>query len=173
MKSGIRKIIRSVCYMVYISFAKWLPESSARYIGRYAKFVRYILAKGIVDSCGENVNIERRARFPASIKVGDYSGIGVNALIGTNVQIGVHVRMGRDVMIITQNHKFTRDTFTGYDREPVVIHDGVWIGNRVIILPGVTIGENAIIGAGAVVTKDIPPYSISGGIPARHIKWRE
>ena len=173
MKRGNRKIVRVVCYLAYISFAKWLPESSARYVGRYTKFIRHFLAKGIVDSCGKNVNIERRARFPASIKIGDYSGIGVNALLGTNVQIGANVRMGRDVMIITQNHKFTRDSFGGYNREPVVIHDGVWIGNRVIILPGVTIGKNAIIGAGAVVTKDIPPYSISGGVPARHIKWRE
>ena len=57
--------------------------------------------------------------------------------------------------------------------QEVVIGDDVWIGERVIIMPGVHIGSGSIIGANAVVTHDIPPYSIAGGVPARVIKHRE
>lgn len=56
--------------------------------------------------------------------------------------------------------------------EPVVIGDDVWIGTRVIILPGVKIGNGVIIAAGAVVTKDIPDYAVAGGVPAKVIKYR-
>ena len=56
--------------------------------------------------------------------------------------------------------------------KPVIIGDDVWIGGRVIILPGVTIGNGAIVGAGAVVTRDVPEYAIVGGVPAKVIKMR-
>jgi len=59
------------------------------------------------------------------------------------------------------------------DDEPVKIGDDVWIGTRVVILPGVTVGHGAIIGASAVVTKDVPPYAIVAGVPAKVVKWRK
>jgi maltose O-acetyltransferase len=173
MKKGHKKYIQIICYFLYIVFAKWLPYSNSQYVGKIAKYLRYILTKGIVESCGRGVNIERGASFTGTLRIGNYSGIGIKAVIGSNVSIGDWVRMGRDVMIITQNHRYTRETYEGYIRKPVRIDDNVWIGNRVIILPGVTVGRNAIIGAGAVVTKDVEPYSIVGGVPAKHIKWRE
>lgn len=55
----------------------------------------------------------------------------------------------------------------------VVIGNDVWIGMRVIIMPGVTIGNGVVIGAGAVVTKDVPDYAVVGGVPARIIKFRK
>ena len=76
--------------------------------------------------------------------------------------------MGPEVYIYTQNHDFKRTDITmdkqGWSAEkPVVIEDDVWIGSRVTILPGVTIGEGSIIGASSVVTKSCPPYSIVVG----------
>ena len=59
-----------------------------------------------------------------------------------------------------------------YPEEPVIIGDDVWIGGRVIILPGVTIGSHSIIAAGAVVTKDVPEWAIVGGTPAKVLKFR-
>ena len=173
MKKGAKKYTQILCYLLYILFAKWLPYSNFPCVGRIAKGLRYFVAKGIVESCGKGVNIERGANFTGTLRIGDFSGVGINAVIGSNVRIGDRVRMGRDVMIITQNHRYTREDFEGYIRAPVSIGDNVWIGNRVIILPGVTIGKNAIVAAGAVVTKDVASYSIVGGVPAKHIKWRE
>ena len=86
--------------------------------------------------------------------------------------------MGQDCLIYTENHKYDRIDCTidqqGYqEARPVVIGDDVWIGGRVIILPGVTIGNGAILGAGAVVTHDVPSYAIVGGNPAKIIKYRK
>jgi maltose O-acetyltransferase len=61
----------------------------------------------------------------------------------------------------------------GYkDSQPVVIEDDVWLGARVIILPGIRVGHGAVIGAGAIVTKDVPPFAICVGNPARVIRYR-
>lgn len=85
--------------------------------------------------------------------------------------------MGPDVIIITGNHEFNRIDIPMRDQgetrpESVVIDDDVWIGTRSIILPGVHIEKGAIIGAGAVVTKDVPEYAVVGGNPAKVIKYR-
>jgi acetyltransferase-like isoleucine patch superfamily enzyme len=81
--------------------------------------------------------------------------------------------MGNSCTIILQNHKFLQEGFDGYIGKDVVIDDFVWIGHNVIILPGVKIGRHAIIGAGAVVTRDIPEYAIAAGNPARVIRSRK
>ena len=86
--------------------------------------------------------------------------------------------MGPDVVILTSNHKADRidipigaQGMTG--KRKVTIGNDVWIGQRVMIMPGVTIGDGCIIAAGAVVTKDVAPYSIVGGVPARVLKMRK
>jgi maltose O-acetyltransferase len=135
--------------------------------------VRYILGKGIIKKCGKNVNIQNRARFGHDLIIGDNSGLGENCRIGSGTIIGNNVMMAPDVIIVAENHKFTKETFEGWVKAPVIIEDNVWIGYRAIILPGVRVGRNAIIGAGAVVTKEIPPYAIVGGVPAKIIKMRE
>jgi maltose O-acetyltransferase len=90
--------------------------------------------------------------------------------IGSNVPIASGVRM------ITRKHGLADVVRPmaekGYNNAPIVIEDDVWIGFNAVILPGVTIGESSIVGAGAVVTKDIAPYSIVGGVPARLIRKR-
>ena len=85
--------------------------------------------------------------------------------------------MGPDVVILTHTHKIADITIPmglqGSEVKPVTIGNDVWIGMRSIIMPGVTIGEGAVIGAGSVVTKNIPPYSIAVGTPAKVIKTFE
>lgn len=86
--------------------------------------------------------------------------------------------MGTDVTVITRNHRHDRTDIPmmeqGFEEEqPVVIGNDVWIGDRVVILPGVHIGNGCIIGAGAVVTKDIPDNAIAAGVPARVIRFRD
>lgn len=91
-----------------------------------------------------------------------------------DISIGNDVLIASDVFIVDFNHGINpmMDSYLDnqLDVSQVKIEDGVWIGNSVIILPGVTIGKKAIIGAGAVVTKSIPEYSIAVGNPARVIK---
>lgn len=99
----------------------------------------------------------------------EVSGIG-------RVDIGNYFHSGRKCMIITSNHNYEGDAIP-YDStniaKDVKIGDFVWLGNRVTILPGVSIGEGAIIQAGAVVVSDIPPCAIAGGNPAKVFKYRD
>ena len=132
----------------------------------------------ILEKCGRDVNIEKGASFPSSVELGDHSGIGIRAQINGKVIIGKNVMMGPEVCIYARNHAFDRldipMNLQGFAPEkPVVIEDDVWIGARVIILPGVHIGTGAVLGAGSVVTKDVPDYAVMGGNPAHILKMRK
>ena len=92
------------------------------------------------------------------------------------VRIGNGVRIGAHCMIIGGNHRFSDPSTPihkqGIEPKPIVICDDVWIGGRVNIMAGVTIGHGCVIGAGSVVTRDIPPMSIAVGVPARPVARR-
>ncbi len=125
----------------------------------------------------ENVTLYGRNEIwdPHKISIGQGSIIGDRAFLDGRygIQIGNHVNMGFDVMIFTNQHDVQSKTFaTDGKNGPVVIGDRVWISARSVILPRVTIGEGAVIAAGSVVTKDVEPYSIYGGIPAKKIGTR-
>jgi acetyltransferase-like isoleucine patch superfamily enzyme len=85
-----------------------------------------------------------------------------------SVEIGEDTQIGPATLITTTDHDYHDSLTTSY--KPVVIGKGVWIGANVTVLPGVEIGDFAVIGAGAVVTKDIPPRSVAVGVPARVIR---
>jgi len=87
------------------------------------------------------------------------------------LSIGNDVSISPDVTILTAQHR-TDDPLFGLVSAPVVIDDYVWIGTRAMILPGVHIGKGAVVAAGAVVTKDVAPMEIVGGVPARPIGQR-
>lgn len=86
-----------------------------------------------------------------------------------------HVLLGPDCFIIDHNHGINPDLPGGYSPQPlsvknIRIKEGCWLGNRVTVLPGVTIGEHCVIGAGSIVTHDIPAFCMAVGNPARVIK---
>ena len=98
-------------------------------------------------------------------------------MIPYDLKVGKDVMMGPYVVIVGDSHRFSRTDIPmrlqgTKEYQPVRIDDDVWIGARAIILPGLKIGRGAIIGSGAVVTKDVPPYAICVGNPARVIKYR-
>lgn len=91
------------------------------------------------------------------------------------IRIGNNVLFGPDVMVTAANYRFNDGspvTEQAMDEADVEIGDDVWLGTRAIVLPGVTIGNGAIIGAGAVVTRSVPPFSIAVGVPARVVGTR-
>ena len=117
---------------------------------------------------------------PQNIVLGDHVWIGHNVKIDGRggVKIGSGCILARQIEIISSNHYFQGEDLMEipYDKrfisKPINIGENVWMGLRTIILPGVTIGEGAVVGAGSVVTKDIPPLAIVAGNPARVIRYR-
>ena len=124
-----------------------------------------------------------------NLRIGASSKVNKNTVLGDNVllhglkiagkgavSIGSYVIAAGDCMIITENHNYEGD-FIPYDHTSIYrnveIGDFVWIGARVLILPGTKIGEGAIIQGGAVVHGEIPPYAIAGGNPAKVFKYRD
>lgn len=163
-----------IIFILYKITAKWLPISQRSSL---SKKWRGFFAKRIASKFGKNVNIERNAVFTPGIEIGNNSGIGIDCEVYGPVTIGDNVMMDPEVVIYTSSHRHDRIDITMIEQgfeEPrrVVIGDDVWLGRRAIIMPGVHIGKGCIIGAGAVVTKDIPEYSVAGGVPARVIKKR-
>lgn len=113
------------------------------------------------------------------LKVGNNSSIGPYAYIGCSgyIEIGNNVMMSPRVSIYSENHVFSDTSIPmieqGVSRSFVKIEDDCWIAANTVILAGVTIGRGSVIAAGSVVTKDIPPFSIVGGVPAKVIKSRK
>ena len=169
------KIRQILGYAIY-TLAKPLPSSTSHFkIGQ--RKIRAFATRLMVKKCGKRVNIEKGAQFSTRLSIGNNSGIGKRASLQGTVTIGNGVMMGPDCIIYTKNHCFDRSDIPMreqgfYPEEPVIIGDDVWIGGRVIILPGVTIGSHSIIAAGAVVTKDVPEWAIVGGTTAKVLKFR-
>ena len=166
-----------ICRFLYMLF-KYLPASENKFGGKFSKKLRMFAAKGFIKYCGENVNIEHGAVISSKLSIGNNSGVGINCVCGGELRIGNDVMMAPECVIISRNHEFSNldlpMCLQGYKREaPCVIGDDVWIGRRVMIMPGVHIGNHCIIGAGAVVTKDIPDWAIVAGNPAVVKKYRK
>lgn len=173
------KVTKGICYLLYYLLARWLPPSYCPGRRLWRK-IRLMICRPLFEECGVNVNIEAGAYFGSGkgIAIGDHSGIGVDARILGPVKIGKNVMMGHEVLLIGQNHKFSDlhipMSQQGYDREePITIGDDGWVGARAIILPGVSLGRGVVIGAGSVVTQDIPEWAVAAGNPARVIRFRK
>jgi len=137
----------------------------------FRKFVLRLLGANIESSAVLYGGFEIRS--PRKLTIGANSCIGHKATLDARggLTIGNNVNFSSEVMIWTAQHDYRSPTFDT-DFEPVVIGDYVWLGPRCIILPGVTIGEGAVVAAGAVVTKDVEPYTVVGGVPAQKISDR-
>lgn len=152
----------------------------------FYKFVIMPTQKYTLAECGEKVYIGENSSITyKNIHIGNEVFIGSKAcFLSTRAQIfiGNHVMFGPNVFIITGNHRI--DIIGRYmsdikdsekfpeDDQDVIIEDDVWIGANAIILKGVTVGEGSVVAAGSVVTKNIEPYSIYAGIPAKKIRNR-
>lgn len=172
--------MRFLFLILYYGFAQHLPSSYSVWGGKFCNMIRIFCCRRIFKYCGKVSTIDRHAYFGngRNVEIGDYSGIGENCVVPNNTVIGKYVMMAPEVHIVANNHQFKETSipicFQGpdYSKNQTIIEDDVWIGVRTIFTPGHRIGKGSIIGAGSVVTKDVEPYSIVGGNPAKLIKKR-
>lgn len=172
--------MKKILLFFYYAFAWKLPmQPLPGYKCFYA--IRRFLAVRILKECGEGVVVKDRCYFGdgSRLTVGRNCQLGQNSRLLGEISLGDHIMMGPDVIIMAVSHDVSRTDIPmntplipGIER-PVTIGSDVWIGTRVIIMPGVTIGDHSIVGAGAVVTKSFPPYSIIAGVPAKTIGSRK
>lgn len=170
-------IKKVVCYLLYQLVAKHLP-SQIPVVGMCFHKFRSLICRPLFRASAKTVWVGQGASFGsgAAVIMRDQANIGERAELRggyATITIGAHVMMGRHCTIIAQNHHYLEEGYDGVVGEDVTIDDFAWLGDHVIVLPGVRIGKHAIIGAGAVVPKDIPDYAIAAGNPAAVKKYRK
>ncbi len=126
---------------------------------------------------GKNLYVGGKSSIGPNVYLGNYVNFnGMKIMGGGKVTIGDYFHSGIECLIITQNHNYEGDAIP-YDKtciyKDIEIGDFVWIGSRVMILPGTKIGEGAIIQGGSVVHGYIPPCAVAGGNPAKVFKYRD
>jgi len=142
------------------------------------RFIYTLEVKVKSKSYGENLRVNYRSKVYGNVFLGEnvnFNGITIKG--GGEVRIGSNFHSGTDCLIISQIHNYDSGHKIPYDNtyilKPVNIGENVWIGDRVIILGGVNIGEGAIIQAGSCVVNDIPKFCIAGGHPAKVFGQRD
>ena len=144
--------------------------------------VEYTSQIGKLQARGRGTFVHRRAslQHAHNIALGERVSVGTDVRLwaspNARIRVGSHVMFGPGCCVITANHG-TRDLSTTMNKAAeeeadVTIAEGAWLGANVVVLPGVTIGEGAVVAASAVVTRDVAPYTIVAGIPARPIGSR-
>ena len=135
-----------------------------------------IILSQLLGSVGEGSIVEPPfyCTYGKNTTLGDHAYLNFRCTILDNneVRIGRHAMIGPGVQIYTAAHPLQAEARNeGWEvAKPVVIEDTVWIGGSAILLPGVTVGRNAVVGAGAVVTRDVPAYTVVAGNPAKVIR---
>ena len=166
---------RKFFYLIYNIVGKYLPRTYMPY-SFGSKYIRYFLLKNSINRCGKHLIVQSNVLISPFIEIGDNAEINEYVRIRANVKIGNNVLIAPNVQLISINHEFSDITvpinLQGEKKGFIEIGDDVWIGTGAIVLPNLKIGKGSIIGAGAIVTKDVPEYAIVGGNPAKIIKYR-
>lgn len=165
MKIRIKYCVRSLIFSFFNKMSSLIRESE-----------KYLLIKSL-KACGENCSFYMPIYIagPENVELGDKVSIApfVHIWGHGGLNIGNRVMIGSNSVITTLTHDYNQDVMFGtLIKKRIVIEDDVWIGAHSTILPGITVGKGAVVGAGSVVTKDVAPYSIVVGVPARCFKFR-
>lgn len=140
----------------FVAWRIWLLRLFGAKIGRWSV---------VMSSC--------RIWQPWRLEMGDFSNLGerVDCYSVDRIVIGNQVVVSDGAYLCGASHDITSPTMDLMPK-PIILGDGAWVAARAIILPGVTVGEGAVVGAGSVVTKDVAPWTVVAGNPAREIKKR-
>jgi maltose O-acetyltransferase len=153
-------------YLVAMNFLLRVPSHAVREL---------VLRRGCNNTVGRHVALERGITLysKGGLTIGDSCNINANVILDGRggIAIGSNVTIAPEVAILTADHDPQTRDFAGRYRA-VTIGNNVWLATRALILPGSTIGEGAVVGAGAVVHGVIPEWSIVAGNPARHVADR-
>jgi maltose O-acetyltransferase len=148
----------------------WISVVPSHFIRNwyYAKIMKF--------SIGNNSTFLMRCLFDFTkgLRIGENSVVNARCRMDTRggIRIGDNVSISSDVTILTADHDMDSPDFAGRN-QAVSIEDYVWVGTGAMIMPGVSIGKGAVVAAGAIVTKDVAPYHVVAGIPAKFIKERK
>ncbi len=170
LNSYIRKNARGFCQGLMWWFTNSIISSFPSHIlrNRLLRLVGISMTKNVRFYQGFHI------RNPRGIEIADGVSIGPKVLLDGRCGLTIEqsVTIAYDAVIWTLHHDYNDIGFCGKGA-PVIIKKNAWICSRSVVLPGVTIGEGAVVATGAVVTKDVPPYAIVGGVPARVIGERK
>jgi O-antigen/teichoic acid export membrane protein/acetyltransferase-like isoleucine patch superfamily enzyme len=150
----------------------YVPSYTLRYLW-YRHMLGWDIGEGTTILMGQYIQMTGIRTSGRRVSIGSGTVINQKCLIYTSsgLVIGDHVSISAEVALITGTHDINDPNFTS-DYRPIVIDDYVWIGTRAMILQGVTIGQGAVVMAGAVVTHDVAPFAVVGGVPAKPITER-
>lgn len=144
-----------------------------RFNAKSSSFISHIKLRALVKDVGRKsaCHWTTEIKYGENISIGYHSSIGPYSCIGAKspVKIGSYVRISRGVIIETAGLDLSKPVPYPHVSKGITIEDGVWIASNAVILGGVSIGANSIIGAGAVVSKNVPPNSIMVGQPLRNL----
>lgn len=171
-------LFANVVALIPKSMRKWLLRVFRNSGGGFGVFIRFILVKKLAKQCGSNVGIKQYVIIENIENISFGSNISIHPfcyLDGTGgIEIGDDTSIAHSSSIMSTNHTWG-NMMVSIKYNPIVLHkvsiaSGVWIGCGCRLLAGVNVGERSIIAAGAVVTKDVEPNTIVGGVPAKLIK---
>lgn len=172
----IRKSFVQRIYVFFFIYLKGLIKKTIN----YKQLNQFIFMSKTNDFSKKGLDIDGHFKgISENFKYGNYFQINDNFFVhgSGSVTIGDYFHCGHNITILTTSHNIFNYTKIPYDEKridrSVVIGDFVWFGDNVMINPGVKIGEGAIVFAGSVVTKDVPPLALVGGNPAKIIRYRD
>ncbi len=173
----IRKLKILIGYLIYVTLGGNLPHYQCGYRWPISRGIRQMCARLMFLQCGTSIDIGRKISFSSKVSIGNSSSIGDYAHIHGKLQIGNNVMIAPHCAFIASDHVIsdlnTPMNCQGTIDGSITVSDGCWIGYGSTILNNVSIGEGAVVAAGAVVTKDVPPFAIVGGVPAKIIRYRK